>query len=122
MSVRQLRPIPRSGEAYNQNVAQHFAHRCQSTVQIVGEHTIRWRKNRYGEENWDKCSHLAVVELDGVLLCRRHAGERVLEQYLAGYLVSAEAQHDQKQRAYRQGERDAQSRARNRPGDGDMGG
>lgn len=56
---------------------------CVSTVQVVNGHDEEWRKKRYGE-NWRQCTRPSTVILDGEHLCRRHAGERVLEQYLDG--------------------------------------
>lgn len=69
--------------------------RCQADVQMVGDWAWQWRTNavekrlrRYsGVERVTQCTHSATVEIDGVPMCRRHAGQLVLERYIKGDLV-----------------------------------
>lgn len=84
MTIKVLRAMPKSGTAANPQDWQPTPP-CESTVQIVGRHAASWRKSRYGDR--DKlCSRPATVELKGVKLCRRHAGERLLDDLLEGKL------------------------------------
>lgn len=86
MTVTKIRNMPPSGRRFESpHTPQSTTPRCSSTVQIVNGHDVEWRKKRYGEE-YNRCTRPATVILDSIPLCRRHAGERVLEQYLDGKL------------------------------------
>jgi hypothetical protein len=85
MTIRKLRSMPPSGQL-REGSPVNPTPPCESTVQIVNGHDEEWRKKRYGEE-WKPCTRTSTVILDHVHLCRRHAGERVLEQYLRGELI-----------------------------------
>ncbi len=69
--------------------------RCQHSVVMADGFATRWRddvvkrkvRSYAGSERVDQCTRHAVVELDGVPMCRRHAGQEVLNLYLAGDLV-----------------------------------
>lgn len=71
--------------------------RCEHSVSLY-HHLLEWRqrahregRGRYGEGRVDQCTRDAVVRVDGVPLCRRHAGQVVLDQYIAGDLIDARA-------------------------------
>ena len=71
---------------------------CQHRVnshELFGN--LEWRKQRYGERGNDpeKCQHLAVVELDGVPMCRRHAGMVALDHVLKTHKVAQEVGYSQ---------------------------
>jgi len=84
MTVKILRAMPKSGSNANPEDWRPTP-RCESTVQIVGDHAKSWRQGRYGE-SWKQCSRPSTVELNGVKLCRRHAGERLLDDMIEGKL------------------------------------
>lgn len=44
-------------------------------------------RGRYAEGDPDQCTRDAVVKVDGVPMCRRHAGQVVLDKWLSGKLV-----------------------------------
>lgn len=92
MTVKKLRPIPPSGRTFKdaQEPPPALTPRCESTVQVVSDHDEQWRRNRFGDEHWNQCTRHSVVALNGAYLCRRHAGERLLEDYLEGKLIPAE--------------------------------
>lgn len=76
--------MPKSGTAANPEDWRPTPP-CESKVQIVGMHAESWRKGRYGNRH-EFCSRPATVELNGVNLCRRHAGERLLDDLIEGRL------------------------------------
>lgn len=84
MTIKVLRPMAKSGSAANPGDWRKTPP-CDSHVQIVSLHADEWRKERYGDRA-KLCSRPATVELNGVNLCRRHAGERLLDDLLEGKL------------------------------------
>lgn len=84
MSVKQTRRFPQSDGSTYQPVPR--TPRCQHNVQMNGDYSQSWRKNRYGD-NWQKCTFPSVVEIDGKHYCRRHGGQIVLDKYIAGEIV-----------------------------------
>lgn len=83
-TLKILRQMPPSGTAANPGDWVKTPP-CESKVQIVGMHSESWRKGRYGDR-YELCSRPATVELNGVNLCRRHAGERLLDDMREGKL------------------------------------
>lgn len=86
--IRLLRPVPQ------QPPVPLPMPRCEASVDMTTQHMREWRaemklkkKGRYGEGRVDQCTRDALVELDGKPLCRRHAGQQVLDLYLSGELV-----------------------------------
>lgn len=71
---------------------------CQADVKVTGawqEQTrAEWHKKgvrRYrGTERPSQCTFDAVVEVDGLPMCRRHAGQVVLEKFIKGELAEKE--------------------------------
>ena len=91
MTIKLLRPLP------NARVAPPRLPRCEAAVDMATAHMRDWRADaqrkglgRYGEGRVDQCTRDAVVTLDGAPMCRRHAGQRVLDLYLSGELVRKE--------------------------------
>ena len=69
--------------------------RCDADVNINSDYGRGWREHkvekgdkRYaGSSRVAQCTFNAVVEIDGVPMCRRHAGQVVLAMYVNGDLV-----------------------------------
>lgn len=60
---------------------------CQHTVNSHELYAHKdWRKERYKKLRPDfdpiRCQHLAVIEMDGIPMCRRHAGMVALDHML----------------------------------------
>lgn len=69
---------------------------CEADVQMVGDWAASWRTEMhakrirsYGEGRVSQCTCPSVVEIDGVPMCRKHAGYRVLDMYIDGKIVDA---------------------------------
>lgn len=69
--------------------------RCDADVTMNSDYGGKWResmvregKGRYsGNARVEQCTFNAVVEINGVPMCRRHAGQVVLSMYVNGDLV-----------------------------------
>lgn len=68
---------------------------CEADVRLNGSHDTEWRQDMhqkkirsYGNGRFQQCTRQAVVEIDGIPMCRIHAGNKVLDQYVAGELVN----------------------------------
>lgn len=62
--------------------AQPVRPRCEQKVWINGAGDERWRKGRYGEVDWDRCTRDGRCEIDGHFYCTRHGGEIALARLL----------------------------------------
>lgn len=69
--------------------------RCNADVNMNSDYGAGWRESmvkegsgRYaGSSRVAQCTFNAVVEINGVPMCRRHAGQVVLGMYINGDLV-----------------------------------
>lgn len=59
-----------------------FRDRCAANVIVIGQHNIEWRKHRYGENDWQRCTRPATVVIDDRAFCTRHGGELALARLL----------------------------------------
>lgn len=84
MKVKQLAAWPVTGQPQPRPL-------CQHDVQMIGDwarscrqdfHDKKLRRYKHTDRP-SQCTFLAVVEIDGVPLCRRHAGQIALDHLLA---------------------------------------
>lgn len=69
--------------------------RCNADVLMNSDYGGRWREQavkkgvrRYSRsERVAQCTFNAVVEVDGVPMCRRHAGQAALDKWIDGELI-----------------------------------
>jgi hypothetical protein len=80
MTTKRIYPAARRLESNPTPI--EYRDRCQATVIVIGSHTIEWRKHRYGEEDWDRCTRPATVVIDDRAFCTRHGGEVALSKLL----------------------------------------
>ena len=67
---------------------------CEADVQLNGLHDTEWRQDMhkkkirsYGQGRFQQCTRMAVVEINGVPMCRIHGGNKVLDLYVSGEIV-----------------------------------
>lgn len=69
---------------------------CEADVQMVPGWHESWRAEMhakkirsYGSGRVSQCTYPSVIEIDGVPMCRKHAGFKVLDMYVKGEIVDA---------------------------------
>jgi hypothetical protein len=81
MTTKRIYPSPRRIPG-NEYKPIQYRDRCCAKVIVIGEHSVEWRKHRYGEEDWDRCTRPATVVIDDRAFCTRHGGELALSKLL----------------------------------------